>query len=151
MNTICRPVGSVTVVPGTLRGVTVGGEEIPRLIDELPLIAAMGASAEGVTSIREAEELRAKESDRITVMVENLRALGVQVEERPDGLDVHGTDRPLRGRVRTHGDHRIAMAFGVLGATGSNDIEIDDRGAAAVSFPGFWELLDRLTAAPPTR
>jgi 3-phosphoshikimate 1-carboxyvinyltransferase len=146
-----EPVGSVTVVPGTLRGVTVGGEEIPRLIDELPLIAAMGATAEGVTSIRDADELRAKESDRITVMVENLRALGVQVEERPDGLDVQGTDRPLRGRVRTHGDHRIAMAFGVLGATGSNDIEIDDRGAAAVSFPGFWELLDRLTAAPPTR
>jgi len=146
-----EPVGSVTVVPGSLRGVTVGGEEIPRLIDELPLIAAMGAVAEGVTSIREAEELRAKESDRIAVMAENLRALGVQVEERPDGLDVHGTDRPLRGRVRTHGDHRIAMAFGVLGATGSNDIEIDDRGAAAVSFPGFWELLDRLTAAPPTR
>jgi 3-phosphoshikimate 1-carboxyvinyltransferase len=146
-----EPVGSVTVMPGSLRGVTVGGEEIPRLIDELPLIAAMGATAEGVTSIREAEELRAKESDRITVMVENLRALGVQVEERTDGLDVQGTDRPLRGRVRTHGDHRIAMAFGVLGATGSNDIEIDDRGAAAVSFPGFWELLDRLTAAPPTR
>jgi len=146
-----EPVGAVTVVPGALRGVTVAGEEIPRLIDELPLIAAMGAVAEGVTSIREAEELRAKESDRIAVMVENLRALGVQVEERPDGLDVQGTDRPLRGRVRTHGDHRIAMAFGVLGATGSNDIDIDDRGAAAVSFPGFWELLDRLTAAPPTR
>lgn len=141
-----EPVGVVTVAAGTLRGVHVGGEEIPRLIDELPLIAALGARAEGVTSITDAEELRAKESDRISAMVDNLRALGVDVEERPDGLDVHGTDRPLRGRIETRDDHRIAMAFGVLGATGGNEIEIDDRSAAAVSFPGFWELLGRLSA-----
>jgi 3-phosphoshikimate 1-carboxyvinyltransferase len=144
-----EPVGSVTVSAGALRAVSVGGDEVPRLIDELPLIAALGARAEGVTSISGAEELRAKESDRIAAMVENLRALGVEVEERPDGLDVQGTDRPLRGRVRTRGDHRIAMAFGVLGATGSNDIQIDDPGAADVSFPGFWGLLERLGAAPP--
>ncbi|MGD8281917.1 MAG: 3-phosphoshikimate 1-carboxyvinyltransferase, partial [Gemmatimonadota bacterium] len=135
-----EPVGSVTVTPGPLRGVTVGGSEVPGLIDELPLIAALGASAEGVTSITDAEELRAKESDRISAMVDNLRALGVEVEERPDGLDVQGTDRPLRGRVECRDDHRIAMAFGVLGAAGSNEIEIDDRAAAGVSFPGFWEL-----------
>jgi 3-phosphoshikimate 1-carboxyvinyltransferase len=127
----------------------VAGDEIPRLIDELPLIAAIAACAEGVTSITEAEELRAKESDRISAMVDNLRALGVEVEERPDGLDVHGSDRPLRGRVQSRGDHRIAMAFGVLGALRSNDIEIDDRGAADVSFPGFWDLLERLVAAQP--
>jgi len=144
-----EPVGSVTVTPGPLRGATVGGEEVPRLIDELPLIAALGARADGVTSITGAEELRAKESDRISAMVDNLRALGVEVEERPDGMDVRGTDRPLRGRVACRDDHRIAMAFGVLGAVGSNEIEIDDPAAAGVSFPGFWKLLDRLTAAPP--
>ncbi len=139
-----EPVGQVTTGPASLRAVAVGAEEVPRLIDELPLVAALGAMAEGVTSISGAEELRAKESDRITAMVENLRALGVRAEERPDGLDVEGTDAPLRGSIRTRGDHRIAMAFGVLGATGRNRIEIDDRGAADVSFPGFWGLLDRL-------
>jgi len=144
-----EPVGRVSVRPAILRGVEIGGEEVPRLIDELPLIAALGARAEGITSITGAEELRAKESDRIAAMVENLRALGVSVEERPDGLDVEGGDHPLRGRVRTRGDHRIAMAFGVLGAIGSNDIEVDDRGAADVSFPGFWSLLDRLAGAHP--
>jgi len=141
-----EPVGTVAARPAELQGVTVEEEEVPRLIDELPLIAAMGARAEGVTSISGASELRAKESDRIAAMVENLRALGVRAEERPDGLDVEGSKRPLRGRVRTRGDHRIAMAFGVLGAVGGNEIEVDDRGAADVSFPGFWSLLDRLTA-----
>ena len=145
-----EPVGSVTVVPGPLRGVVVAGDEVPRLIDELPLIAALGAQAGGVTSIRDAEELRAKESDRISAMVANLRALGVEVEERPDGLDVHGTDRPLQGRVECRDDHRIAMAFGVLGAVTSNEIEIDDPAVADVSFPGFWELLGRLTTLPPS-
>jgi len=144
-----EPVGAVTVAPGALRGVRIGGDEVPRLIDELPLIAAIAACAEGVTSITGAEELRAKESDRISAMVDNLRALHVEVEERPDGLDVRGTDRPLRGRIETRADHRIAMAFGVLGALGSNEIEIDDRGAADVSFPGFWALLERLAGAPP--
>jgi 3-phosphoshikimate 1-carboxyvinyltransferase len=139
-----EPVGRITVAPARLGAVEVGAEEVPRLIDELPLVAALGALAEGVTSISGAAELRAKESDRIAAMVENLRAVGVRSEERPDGLDVEGTDAPLRGRIRTRGDHRIAMAFGVLGAVGSNRIEIDDRGAADVSFPGFWGLLERL-------
>lgn len=139
-----EPIGTITTGPASLRAVAVEAEEVPRLIDELPLVAALGAMAEGVTSITGAEELRAKESDRISAMVENLRALGVRAEERPDGLEVEGTDGALRGRVRTHGDHRIAMAFGVLGAVGRNEIEIDDRGAAGVSFPGFWPMLERL-------
>ncbi len=139
-----EPVGRVSVGPARLRSVQVGGDEVPRLIDELPMLAALGARADGVTTITGAEELRAKESDRIAAMVQNLRALGVHAEERKDGLDVEGTDRPLVGRVRTRGDHRIAMAFGVLGAIEGNDIHVDDRGAADVSFPGFWALLDRL-------
>jgi 3-phosphoshikimate 1-carboxyvinyltransferase len=142
-----EPVGSISVGPCDLRAVRIGKEEVPGLIDELPLIAALGARADGVTEISGAEELRAKESDRIAAMVENLRALGVSVEEKKDGLDVVGSDRPLRGRIRTRGDHRIAMAFGVLGAIEGNDIEVDDRGAADVSFPGFWSLIDRLVAA----
>ena len=139
-----EPVGAITTGPAELRGVQVGAEEVPRLIDELPLVAALGAVAEGITSISGAEELRAKESDRIAAMVENLRALGVRAEERTDGLEVEGTDRPLEGKIRTRGDHRIAMAFGVIGAVKGNRIEVDDRGAADVSFPGFWSLLERL-------
>ncbi|MEX2467102.1 MAG: 3-phosphoshikimate 1-carboxyvinyltransferase [Gemmatimonadota bacterium] len=136
-----EPAGSVTVRKTDLRPTTVEGDEVPRLIDELPLVAVLGARTPGVTRIRDAEELRAKESDRIAAMVSNLRAVGVAAEESADGLEVEGTDRPLQGRVRTEGDHRIAMAFGVLGALPGNQIEIDDPGAADVSFPGFWGTL----------
>lgn len=146
-----EPVGVVTTSAAELRAVEVGAEEVPALIDELPLVAALGARARGVTRITGAEELRAKESDRIEAMVENLRAMGVRAEELPDGLEVEGTDAPLRGSVRTRGDHRIAMSFGVLGAVGRNAIEIDDPGAADVSFPGFWELVTRVAGRDPRR
>lgn len=136
-----EPVGSVTVRASELRATDVLPEEIPRLIDELPLVAVLGARAQGVTRIRAAEELRAKESDRIAAMVSNLRALGVTVEEYEDGLEVEGSDRPLLGTVLSRADHRIAMAFGVLAALPGNRVEIDDPGAAGVSFPGFWELI----------
>lgn len=139
-----EPRGTLGVVAGTLRGVSVGANEVPRLIDELPLVAVLGARAEGETRITGATELRHKESDRISALVHNLRGLGVQVDEAPDGLVVQGTDRPLEGTVRTYGDHRIAMAFGVLGAAPGNRIEVDDPGAADVSFPGFWALLRSL-------
>ena len=85
-----------------------------------------------------------KESDRITAIVANLRAIGADAEELPDGFVVRGSDRPLVGRVVTHGDHRIAMAFGVLGALRGNDIEIDDPSCAAVSYPTFWDDLERV-------
>ena len=142
-----EPTGSVTVVPAALRATSVEAvDEVPRLIDELPLVAVLGARAEGTTRIRGAAELRTKESDRIRAMVVNLRAVGVRAEEFEDGLEVEGTDAPLGGRVVTEGDHRIAMAFGVLAASGPHAIEIDDPGAADVSFPGFWDMLARLRA-----
>jgi 3-phosphoshikimate 1-carboxyvinyltransferase len=115
------------------------------MIDELPLLAVLATRAEGETVVRGAEELRAKESDRISAVVDNLRAIGAQAEELPDGFVVTGTDAPLRGRVRTYHDHRIAMAFGVLGALPGNELEVEDREVVDVSFPGFWELLAALT------
>ncbi|MDP2959360.1 MAG: 3-phosphoshikimate 1-carboxyvinyltransferase [Longimicrobiales bacterium] len=136
-----EPVGTVLARRGDLVGVSVGADEVPGLIDELPLLAILGTRAQGETRISGAGELRHKESDRIAVMVENLRAVGAEAEELPDGLVVVGSDRPLRGKVRTHGDHRIAMAFGVLGALAENRISLDDPEAADVSFPGFWPLL----------
>ncbi len=95
-----------------------------------------------------AGELRVKESDRIAAVVANLRAVGAQAEEQPDGFTVKGSDAPLRGTVRTHGDHRIAMAFGVLAALPGNAITIDDPECVAVSYPGFWNDLRRVTRAP---
>jgi len=141
-----EPLGDVTVHASGLRATTVSGLEVPALIDELPLVAVLGARAEGVTRITGAEELRAKESDRIAALVANLRVLGVEVEEYADGLSVRGTTRPLRGAVKAFGDHRIAMAFSVLGSIESCDIEIDDESVADVSFPGFWKVLHRFEA-----
>lgn len=141
-----EPVGDVTVGPTELRATVVGEQEVPRLIDELPMIAVLAARAEGATRITGAEELRAKESDRISALVANLRVLGVEVEELPDGLVVEGTTRRLRGRVQTFEDHRIGMAFGVLGAADGADVTVDGLRVADVSFPGFGELIHRLAA-----
>jgi 3-phosphoshikimate 1-carboxyvinyltransferase len=141
-----EPVRTLRVSPGTLHGVSVGGERIPSMIDELPLLACLGARAEGETVISGAAELRVKESDRIAAVVANLRAVGVEAEERPDGMRVMGGRGQLRGRVQTHGDHRLAMAFGVLGALPGSRIEIDDRDCVAVSYPGFWRELSAAVA-----
>ena len=141
----CEPVGTLVCRPGSLEGITVGGPEVPGCIDELPLLAVLAARAEGETMVSGAAELRVKESDRISAVVTNLRALGAHAEERPDGFVVAGSDSPLRGTVRTHGDHRIAMAFGVLAALPGNEITIDDPACVAVSYPGFWDDLKRVT------
>lgn len=127
-----------------LRGIVIGREEVTSMIDEVPMLAVLAARAEGVTEVRGAEELRVKESDRIAAVVSNLRAVGVEAEELPDGLVVQGTDAPLAGRVETHGDHRIAMAFGILGATPKCAITVDDPACVAVSYPHFWDDLARV-------
>jgi 3-phosphoshikimate 1-carboxyvinyltransferase len=145
-----EPAGKLRVAPSGLTAVEVGDEEVPGLIDEIPLLAVLATRASGVTRITGARELRHKESDRIVTLVENLRLLGAEVEELDDGLVVEGFEGPLSGRVRTHGDHRIAMAFGVLGALPGNRIVVDDPASADVSFPGFWELLQRVAGARRT-
>jgi 3-phosphoshikimate 1-carboxyvinyltransferase len=140
-------IGDVVAAAAPLRATTIAGSEVPALIDEIPVIAALAARAEGTTVIDGAGELRVKESDRIRALVANLQAVRVAAEELPHGLIIHGTDRPLRGRVRALHDHRIAMAFGVLAAAGNADIEIDDVGVVDVSFPEFWTTLARVAAA----
>ncbi len=132
-------IGSIFAWPSGLHAVEVGGDTVPSMIDELPLLACVAARASGVTVITGAAELRAKESDRISAVVSNLRAIGIAAEERPDGMTVTGSDAPLSGAVITHGDHRIAMAFGVLAALPESTITIDDRDCVAVSYPSFWE------------
>ena len=143
--------GSVQGSPSVLRGVVVGETDVPSMIDELPLLACVAVRARGTTEIRGAAELRVKESDRIATVVSNLRAIGATAEELPDGLVVQGSESPLRGVVRAHLDHRIAMAFGVLGALPGNEIEIDDAECVAVSYPAFWDDLRRATRAMAER
>lgn len=140
-----EPVGSIEAKASTLCGLVVSGEEIPSLIDEIPIIAVLASRAQGETRITGAGELRVKESDRIAALVTNLRAVGVDAEELSDGLVVHGGDHPLMGTIDSFHDHRIAMAFGVLGALPGNTITVLGMDTAEVSFPGFWKLLDRIT------
>jgi len=139
-----EPLGDLVVNPSELVGTEVGKDEIPGLIDEVPILAVGALGAKGETRITGAQELRVKETDRIRALVENLRALGVEAEELEDGLVVEGTDRAFSGRIRSFGDHRIAMAFGILGALPGNRIQIDGAEVASVSFPGFWKLLEEL-------
>jgi 3-phosphoshikimate 1-carboxyvinyltransferase len=140
-----EPVGTVVVSHGTLRPVQIGPEEVPALIDELPVLAAL-ATFGGAVSVTGAAELRAKESDRITSLVTGLRAMGADARELPDGFVVDGHTPLTGGEVEACGDHRLAMAFAVaaLGATGPTTI----RGAEAVdvSYPGFFDALETLCA-----
>jgi 3-phosphoshikimate 1-carboxyvinyltransferase len=136
-----EPVADLVVRPAPLRGIDVGGAEVPDGIDEIPMLAVLAARAQGETRITGAGELRVKETDRIAAVAGNLRAIGVEAEELEDGIVVRGTERPLAGRVQAFHDHRIAMAFGVLGAQPGNDIEVDHPEVVDVSFPGFWELI----------
>ena len=137
-----EPVGTIRASSSRLRGVVVDAGEVPSLIDELVLLACVATQAEGETIVRGAQELRVKESDRIAAVVDNLRAVGAHADETADGFVVHGAPGPLRGSVRTHGDHRMAMAFGVLSALPGNDIHIDDTACVAVSYPAFWKDLE---------
>ena len=143
-----EPRGTVTVRGGTLKAATVEGDEIPNLIDELPIVAALGALAEGTTVIRDARELRVKESDRIATMAEGLLALGVAVEVFDDGMAVTGPTRIRGGSdVNSYGDHRIAMALAVLALSAKRDVGVKDVACVATSYPGFRADMDDLRVA----
>jgi 3-phosphoshikimate 1-carboxyvinyltransferase len=139
-------VGDLAVKGASLRGGVIEGEVIPLLIDELPMLAALGPYTEEGIEIRNAAELRVKESDRIAALAENLRRMGATVEERPDGLKVEGRRAgKLRGaEIEPHGDHRIAMAFAVAGLAAVGATVIRDADCAGVSYPTFFEELNRL-------
>lgn len=132
-----EPIGAITARPGDLKGVRVGGAEIPLAIDELPLVALLGCFAEGETIVTGAEELRHKESDRIESVVAGLRALGGEIEGTPDGFVVTGTGGLRGGLIEARGDHRIAMLGAVAGAASHEGVEVAGMGAAEISYPGF--------------
>jgi 3-phosphoshikimate 1-carboxyvinyltransferase len=136
-----EPVGHLRVRPAQLQGTEVSAEEIPGLIDEIPLLAVLASRAEGTTVFRQVGELRVKESDRLGLIAENLRAVGGEAEIQGDDLFVQGRSATPSGRVRTAGDHRLAMAFAVLGTIHGARVEVDNMACAAVSYPGFSQAL----------
>ncbi|MGZ5337013.1 MAG: 3-phosphoshikimate 1-carboxyvinyltransferase, partial [Solirubrobacterales bacterium] len=132
-----EPLGTLRVRHSKLRGVAVSAEEVPPMIDELPLVALLGCFADGETVVEGAEELRHKESDRIAAVVEALDGLGAEIEARPDGFAVRGTGGLGGGTLDARGDHRIAMLGAVAGVASREGVEVEGFGAAAVSYPGF--------------
>lgn len=141
-----EPVADLVARPASLRATEVAPREIPGLIDEVPMLAALATRARGTTVFHEVGELRVKESDRLALIAENIRAVGGMAEVRGDDLHVTGTAPPPAGRVVTQGDHRIAMAFAVLGTLPSARIRVDDLACAAVSYPRFPAMLRAIRA-----
>ena len=142
-----EPAADIIVESSDLRGVEIANDIIPQVIDELPVLALAAARAKGETVIRNAEELRVKESDRITATVTGLAGLGVDIEETPDGMVIRG-GRKLRGTgVSSFGDHRIAMTMGIAGTISDGETAIEEADAADVSYPTFWSTLDSVSGS----
>jgi 3-phosphoshikimate 1-carboxyvinyltransferase len=142
-----EPVGDVEVRAGPLVATSIGPDEVPRLVDELPLFALLAAFAHGASDVRGAGELRVKESDRIDAVATALRAVGVRIAARDDGFTVTGVPaRPRGGKVDAQGDHRIAMLGAVAGIASREGVDVGGAEAAAISFPGFFDLLESVTS-----
>jgi len=143
--------GIVEITGAPLKGTVIQGKEVPQLIDELPALAVAGALATGTTIIRQAQELRVKETDRIAAIAHNLRIMGAQVIEMNDGLEIHGP-APLRGaRVASFGDHRIAMAFAVAGLFAEGETIVQDVECVRESYPGFEAALEEFMSPKHSR
>ena len=141
-----EPVADLEVRSAPLVAATVDREQVPSLVDELPLLALVAAFARGTTDVRGAEELRHKETDRIAAVVEELRRLGVRAEARPDGFRVAGVpSRPRGGRLDARGDHRMAMLGAIAGLVSRDGVEVEGAESVAISFPGFFDLLESIT------
>ena len=141
-----EPVGDLRVVHGPLKGFSIGADLIPRLVDEIPVLAVAACCAEGPSRVTGAEELRVKETDRLAVMARQLGAMGAQIEEFPDGMTIQGGVRLHGAEVDSETDHRVAMSLAVAAQIASGVTTIARPEAAAVSYPGFWDDLERLQA-----
>jgi 3-phosphoshikimate 1-carboxyvinyltransferase len=139
-----EPRGTVEITGAPLKGTVIQGKEIPQLIDELPILAIAGALASGTTTIRHAQELRVKETDRIAAIAHNLRAMGAQVIELDDGLEIHGRGSLRGARVASFGDHRIAMAFAIAGLFADGETIVQDAQCVHESYPEFEKALEEI-------
>jgi len=136
-----EPVADLLVKSSSLQGIEIGGDLVPRAIDEFPVVSVAAAFASGVTVIRDAKELRVKETDRIAAICDTLGKLGGQIEAREDGMQITGTGCLRGGKVDSFGDHRIAMSMAIAALAAEAAVEISDTGCTATSFPNFWDLL----------
>ncbi len=139
-----EPIGDIVVESSEIPALEIAGSWIPNVIDEIPVLAVLGTRTQDGIRIRDASELRVKESDRIRAVATNLRALGASVEEYPDGLFVPGRQKLHGGVVDSFGDHRIAMAFGIAGLIADGPVVITNPDCAAISFPSFFDLLEQV-------
>ena len=146
-----EPRGIVEVTGAPLKATVIQGKEIPQLIDELPILAVAAALANGTTVIRHAKELRLKESDRIAAIGHNLRAMGVEVIEHADGLEIHGREELRGARVSSFGDHRMAMAFAIAGMFADGETVVQDAECVRESYPGFETVLEEFVSSKRTR
>ncbi|HZK56734.1 MAG TPA: 3-phosphoshikimate 1-carboxyvinyltransferase [Clostridia bacterium] len=137
-----EPVGDIYITDSDLKGIEIDGNIIPRLIDEIPVIAVAAALAEGVTVVRNAEELKIKESNRIETIVTELKKIGTDIEETDDGMIVRGKKSLRGGTVESHNDHRIAMALSIAGLLSKEGVTINNPHCVDISFPDFFNILD---------
>jgi 3-phosphoshikimate 1-carboxyvinyltransferase len=145
-----EPVADLLVRPAALTGTEVAAAEIPTLVDEVPVLAVLASRARGATVFREVGELRVKESNRLELIAANLRAVGVNADVHGNDLHVEGTEKPPRGKVETAKDHRLAMAFAVLGTVDGAKVKLAEKKSVGISYPGFFADLKRIRADLPT-
>jgi 3-phosphoshikimate 1-carboxyvinyltransferase len=145
-----EPVADLLVRPAALTGTEVAAAEISTLVDEVPVLAVLASRARGATVFREVGELRVKESNRLELIAANLRAVGVNADVQGNDLHVEGTEKPPRGKVETAKDHRLAMAFAVLGTVDGAKVKLSEKESVAISYPGFFADLKRIRADVPT-
>jgi 3-phosphoshikimate 1-carboxyvinyltransferase len=142
-----EPAATLQVRSSGLRGTTIEGATIPRLIDEVPILAVAALAADGITEVRDAAELRVKESDRIAAIARELGKMGARIQERPDGLVIRGPQRLSGATVASGGDHRMAMALAVAGLVADGETLIEDVGCIETSFPGFAQTINGLAGS----
>lgn len=142
--TAAEPTATITIETSNLKATTIEGDIIPRLIDEIPILALLATQAEGTTIIRDAEELKVKETDRITAVVNELKKLGANIEATDDGMIIHGPTKLHGGKLQSYGDHRIGMMGAIAALISNEPVEIDDTDCIAVSYPTFFDHVDSL-------
>ena len=139
-----EPVSDIYINHSQLKGIEIGGDMIPKAIDEFPILCIAASLAQGTTKITGAKELRVKESDRISSMANELRKMGVEVEELPDGITIKGRERLKAAAVQSYGDHRVAMSMAIAGLVADGETIVKDTECVNTSFPGFMEMLKKL-------
>ena len=140
-----EPIADLCIESSQLHGIEISKEMIPRIIEDIPALAVAACVAEGETVIRNAGELRVKESDRISTIVRELSRMGAKIEELPDGMVIHGSSRLVGNEVESHADHRLAMSLAIASLITKGNSVIQNAHAADVSYPGFWEQLGKIS------